>query len=48
MADVVAPMEISSPHAADFRAGYRLLRIEDAVLWPTQAPVSRYRRTPPG
>ncbi|PVD10261.1 helix-turn-helix domain-containing protein [Streptomyces sp. CS147] len=46
MADIVAPMEISSPHAADFRAGYRLLRIEDTVLWPTQAPASRYRRTP--
>ncbi|MFI0875027.1 helix-turn-helix domain-containing protein [Streptomyces parvus] len=46
MADVVAPMEISSPHAADFRAEYRLLRIEDAALWPTQAPASRYRRTP--
>ncbi|WP_069735074.1 helix-turn-helix domain-containing protein [Streptomyces sp. EN27] len=46
MADVVAPMEISSPYAHDFRAEYRLLRIEDAALWPTRAPASRYRRTP--
>ncbi|MFJ5868506.1 hypothetical protein ACIQEY_29380 [Streptomyces parvus] len=46
MADVVAPREFSSPHAAGFGAGYRLPRIEDAVLWPTQAPASRCRRTP--
>ncbi|RPK79948.1 helix-turn-helix domain-containing protein [Streptomyces sp. ADI98-10] len=46
MADVIAPMEISSPHADDFRADCRLLRIEDTALWPTRAQASHYRRTP--
>ncbi|MGW1296702.1 AraC family transcriptional regulator [Streptomyces sp. NPDC002533] len=46
MADVIAPMEIISPHADDFRADYRLLRIEDTAVWPTRVHASHYRRTP--
>jgi AraC-like DNA-binding protein len=46
MTDVIAPMEITSPHAEDFWADHRLLRMEDTLLWPTRLHASRYRRTP--
>lgn len=46
MTDVIAPMEITSPHADDFWADHRLLRIEGTLLWPTRLHASRYRRTP--
>ncbi|MCX4482575.1 helix-turn-helix domain-containing protein [Streptomyces anulatus] len=46
MNHVIAPMEITSPHADDFWADYRLLRLEDTFLWPARLHASRYRRTP--
>lgn len=44
--NVIAPMEITSPHADDFWADHRLLRVEDTFLWPARLHASRYRRTP--
>ncbi|MFD4795458.1 helix-turn-helix domain-containing protein [Streptomyces anulatus] len=46
MNNVIAPMEITSPHADDFWADHRLLRVEDTLLWPARLHASRYRRTP--
>lgn len=34
MNHVIAPMEITSPHADDFWADYRLLRLEDTFCGP--------------
>ncbi|MFG3498112.1 helix-turn-helix domain-containing protein [Streptomyces sp. NPDC047928] len=42
----MAPMEITSAHAADFMAHQRLLRLDTLSVWPVTAHAGRYRRTP--
>ncbi len=46
MANLMAPMEMSSDHTRDFRGEVRVLEVGAASVWPTKFLPMRFRRTP--
>ncbi|GIG90416.1 AraC family transcriptional regulator [Plantactinospora endophytica] len=46
LADLTAPMVMTSDHAADYRAKARILQLGAAQVWPTALQPIRCRRTP--
>ncbi|MDI5964476.1 helix-turn-helix domain-containing protein [Streptomyces sp. SL13] len=46
MNDTHAPLDLSSDHAADFRAHQRLIRLGEASVWPATFQQLIFRRTP--
>lgn len=46
MSRTMAPMEVTSGHAANFAAHQRMLRLGSACVWSVTTQASRYRRTP--
>ncbi|MEO3818939.1 AraC family transcriptional regulator [Plantactinospora sp. B24E8] len=46
MSRLMAPMEMVSEHAADFRAQAQILRLGETEVWPTVLQPMHFRRTP--
>jgi AraC-like DNA-binding protein len=46
MSHLIAPMEMTSDHASDFRAEMRLLELGALQVWPTNLQPMRFERTP--
>ncbi|MFJ9379487.1 helix-turn-helix domain-containing protein [Streptomyces sp. NPDC101455] len=46
MSRTIAPSEISSHHAADFRAEQRLMELGPVIVWSGEVLPTRYRRSP--